>query len=100
MEILDETQGLGQETEDVSEERSAKHLRARRNVQVNHKHTNHSKNTNHIHTQSQSKPQTQTLNTGQNSYTQIPKPPQKPRSPKNNHARTTEGIFIVFYFNF
>ncbi|XP_033215972.1 spastin isoform X2 [Belonocnema kinseyi] len=85
MEITEEAPGSEQETEDVSEECPGKHLRARRNLQVNHKHTNqnNSKNTNHT----QFKPQTQTLNSRHNSYTQIP----KPRSPKNYHARIAEG---------
>ena len=98
MAITEETPGSEQEKEDVSEERPGNYLRARRNLQTKHKNANHNKNISQTYRQSQSQPQTQTLSTGQNSYNQIPKPPQTARTPKNYHARTAEGIFILFYF--
>ncbi|XP_043480447.1 spastin isoform X1 [Leptopilina heterotoma] len=85
MEIASQNQGSDHESEDVSEERPGNHLRKRRNLQLNHNKLKQTKNTNHIHTQSL------TLNTGQYNNTQIPKPPQRPRSPKNSHSRMAEA---------
>lgn len=93
MEIVNESHGSEQESDEVPEERTGNHLRERRNLQSNHNKSKQTKHTNHVHTHSL------TLNNGHYNYTQIPKPSQRPRSPKNSHNRMAEGIFILFYFH-
>lgn len=92
MEIANQAQGSDHDDcDDVSDERPGNYLRKRRNLQLNHNKLKQTKNTNHAHTQSL------TLNTGQYNNTQIPKPSQRPRSPKNSHNRMSEGIFILIF---